>query len=215
MIKLFLAFLLLPLFLFARENPFFPVDNSQDIPLTSNKVEKAPPLKRATMTLPSTARILQSVTVEYKNLDGSIATKKIQLNNALDWHLPLFISQNYCSASESVQAKKQRTIQKKVHFAKIASLPFITFYADVKKLKITTKDKLLRDFLLVKPHRIVCDFKRQTDIGSYVKQVKIKSNFKKIRIGTHKGYYRVVIELDGYYQYKIKKTATGYLFTLL
>jgi len=97
----------------------------------------------------------------------------------------------------------------------MASLPFISFYAEAKKLKVVTKDKLLRDFLLVKPHRIVCDFSRQIDIRSYVKSIKKPFLFKKIRVGTHKGYYRVVIELDGYYQYKVKKTSSGYIFTLL
>jgi hypothetical protein len=219
MIRLFLSLLFLPLFLLARENPFFPVDNAEDIPLTSNKIEKAPPLKRATLTFPSTARILESVTVEYKNLDGSIATKKIQLHNAVDWHLPLFISQSYATSDTETkrysQTKKRKTAPKKAVYKKIASLPFITFYAEHKKLKVVTKDKLLRDFLLVKPHRIVCDFKRDTDIRSYVKSVGKGSYFKKIRVGTHKGYYRVVIELDGYYQYRVKKTASGYIFTLL
>ena len=217
--RLFFILFFLPILLFSRENPFFPVDSSQEIPLTSNQVQKLEPLKRATMTLPSTARTLESVTVEYKNLDGSIATKKIELGNAIDWHLPLFISQNYGTSPElpqlSKKVKKSTQVKKKVLYKKIASLPFISFYAAGKRLKVITKDKLLRDFLLVKPHRIVCDFARQTDIRSYVKNMKKPSLFKKIRVGTHKGYYRVVIELDGYYQYKVDKTASGYIFTLL
>ncbi|QOP44863.1 AMIN domain-containing protein [Sulfurimonas paralvinellae] len=218
MIRLFFLLLLIPMTLFCRENPFFPVDSAQDIPLTTNQTPKIEPLRRATMTLSSTARVLESVTVTYKNLDGSIATKKIELGNAIDWHLPIFISQNYGSSPEIPKIKKKQTAKKAVlteKFTKIASLPFITFYADAKKLKVVTKDKLLRSFLLVKPHRIVCDFKRETDIRSYVKSIKKPSLFKKIRVGTHKGYYRVVIELDGYYQYKVKKIQNGYLFTLL
>ena len=218
MIRLFLALLFLPLLLAARENPFFPVDSTEDIPLTSNKIEKAPPLKRATLTFPTTARIIESVTVEYKNLDGSIATKKIQLHNAIDWHLPLFISQNYAQADEDKKPsihKKKRKTAKKTEYKKVASLPFITFYVNQKKLKVKTNDKLLRDFLLVKPHRIVCDFQRDTDIRSYIKDIDKGTYFKKIRVGTHKGYYRVVIELDGHYQYKIKKTTSAYIFTLL
>jgi len=217
--RLFFILFFIPILLFSRENPFFPVDSSQDIPLTSNQVEKTEPLKRATMTLPSTARILESVTVEYKNLDGSIATKKIELGNAIDWHLPLFISQNYGASPElpklSKKVKKNKHANTKVLYKNIASLPFISFYAAGKKLKVVTKDKMLRSFLLVKPHRIVCDFKRETDIRSYVKSLKKPFLFKKVRVGTHKGYYRVVIELDGYYQYKITKIKEGYLFDLL
>lgn len=205
--------LLIPIFLTARENPFFPVDNAEDIPLTTNKIENTQPLRRATIKLPSTARTIESVTVEYKNLDGSLSTKKIQLHNSIDWHLPLFISQNYAASPE----KRTYTTNKKrvLNYKKLASLPFISFYADGKELKIVTKDKLLRNFLLVKPHRIVCDFKRETDIGSYIKKISSNSLFKKIRIGTHRGYYRVVIELDGYYQYKLIDKKGYYLFTLL
>jgi hypothetical protein len=178
--------------------------------MTSNQTQQIPPLKRATMTLPSTARTIESVTVAYKNLDGSIATKKIELHNSIDWHLPLFISQNYGSSPEI--PKKSAAKEK---YTKIASLAFIQFYADAKKLKIITKDKMLRSFLLVKPHRIVCDFKRETDMRSYVKNIKKPSLFKKIRVGAHKGYYRVVIELDGYYQYEAEQIKKGYLFMLL
>lgn len=208
MMRLFLLLLFIPLTLLSRENPFFPVDSAQEIPLTSNQIKKAPPLKRASMTLPSTARTIERVTVEYKNLDGSIATKKIELHNAVDWHLPLFISQNYGASPE-------KPLRNRTSYKKIASLPFIAFYASDEKLKVVSKDKMIRNFLLVKPHRIVCDFRRATDIRSYVKKFKKPSLFKKIRVGTHKGYYRVVIDLDGYYQYKVKKVKEGYLFTLL
>ena len=38
--------------------------------------------------------------------------------------------------------------------------------------------------------------------------------FKKIRVGNHSGYYRVVLELDGYYRYSYKKVLDGYIITL-
>ena len=212
--QLFFLLCFLPILLFGRENPFFPVTSSQEIPLTSNQVQKLEPLKRATMTLPSTARTLESVTVEYKNLDGSIATKKIELGNAIDWHLPIFISQNYDSSPELPRISKKNKKNREVFYKKIASLPFISFYIAAKQLKVITKDKMLRNFLLVKPHRIVCDFGRQIDIKSYIKDINKPSLFRKIRVGTHRGYYRVVIELDGYYQYNVKQLKTGYLFTL-
>jgi hypothetical protein len=210
--------LLLTLFfttLFARENPFFPVNPSQDVAITTNQVETFPPLKRASITLPSTARVLESVTLKYKNLDGSIESKTLELHNSIDWHLPLFISQNYsmqeCQTATSVKVKKKKV---RSRFHEVAKLAFIRFYVDHKKMKIVTKDKLLRHFLLVKPHRIVCDFARDTDIRSYDVTTPKGTLFKKIRIGTHKGYYRVVIELDGYYAYSIKKEKGMYLISL-
>jgi len=207
--RLFFLLFFIPIVLFSRENPFFPVDSAKETPLTTNQIQTIPPLKRATIQLPSTARTVESITVLYKNLDGSIAKKTIELHNSIDWHLPLFISQNYGASPEMPK------VCKNIRYKKIASLPFVGFYAAGKKLKIVTKDKMLRSFLLVKPHRIVCDFKRQTDIGSYIKNVKKPFLFKKIRVGTHKGYYRVVIELDGYYQYKVIRIKKGYLFSLL
>jgi len=210
MLKFFLLFtLFLTSLLNARENPFFPVDSAQDIPVTTNQIQNIPPLKRVSIEFPSTARVLESVTIKYKNLDGSIATKTTEIKNSIDWHLPLFVSQNYCEQ----ERKKTKTSVKK-SYKEILKLPFIRFEAVGKKLHVVTKDKLLRHFLLVKPHRIVCDFKRDTDIRSYVKDAPKKSLFKRIRIGTHKGYYRVVIELDGYYAYSMKKMEDGYIFTL-
>ena len=213
MIKLFGITLLLFSLLDARENPFFPSDGEMDMPLSSNLSQMQEPLKRATITLPSTARNLQSVSVTYKNLDGSIEKKNIQLNNSIDWHLPLFISQNYGSTpSEPIENK---TLVKEKKYVKVASLPFSSLFVGEREFKIITTDKLMRDFLLVKPHRIVCDFQRDIDVRSYVKEVQEKSIVTRVRFGNHKGYYRVVIELDGYYRYKLQKIKNGYLFKLL
>jgi hypothetical protein len=212
---LFLLFLTLSLQ--ARENPFFAAEGEQDIPITSNTNKALPPLKRATLTLPSTARVIEGVTINYKTLDGAKHTKSITLQNAIDWHLPIFISQSY--VQENAKTKKQhkaRKVQKKdTKFKKIVSLKFISLYENDKTLKILTQDKLLRDFILVEPHRIVCDFARDTDIGSYTKTAKKGSKFTQVNFGTHKGYYRVVIRLDGHYRYKIRKIKGGYSVTLM
>ena len=217
---MFIIFVLLTS-LIARENPFFPSSGEKAIPVTSNLNEELPPLKRATLTLPSTARVIEGVTVKYKSLDGSRHTQSIELDNSVDWHLPIFISQNYGSdekkaekTTEPKKAKIQKAQTQKISYKKIAAIKLISFYVKDKKLKVITKDKIIRDFLLVKPHRIVCDLKRDTNIKSFVKDTSKDSRFTKIRIGNHDGYYRVVIELDGYYRYKMKKSEDGYIFTL-
>lgn len=208
MIKILLTSLFLILSLDARENPFFPADGSKDITYTSNENRTSPPLKRATITLPSQARVIQKVTIEYKNLDGSQESKSIELDNSIDWHLPIFISQSY---SQNLEKKPNKT--KKLKYKKLASIKYASFYASGKNLKIITKDKIIRNFLLVQPHRIVVDFKRDTSLKSLTKKNK-NTIFKKIRIGNHAGYYRAVIELDGYYRYKMSKSSDGYIFTL-
>ncbi|QOP40309.1 AMIN domain-containing protein [Sulfurimonas marina] len=211
MYRYILLFSLLFSTLYSRENPFFPIE-SDDIPLTTNQLEKDTPLKRASMKLPSTARTIESVTVSYKNLDGSIQEKTIDLQNSIDWHLPVFITQHYQDEKVNSVQKTEEIKSKKI-FKEIVSLPFIKFKIYKNEIILVTKDKMLRKFLLVKPQRIVCDFKRETSIRSYVKKIH-NEDVTQIKVGTHKGYYRVVIELDGNYRYKVTSEKNGYRFTL-
>jgi len=196
----------------ARENPFFPAKGEKEIPYTTNQVQNIEPFKRSSITLPSSARIIKKVTIEYENLDATIETRSIELKNKVDWHLPIFISQNF---SEIQQENEKELIQKKEtqEFKMIASIPHAKFFENFKSLKIVTDDRILRDFLLVKPHRIVLDFKRDASIKSYSKENK-NSRFVKIRVGNHTGYYRIVIELDGLYRYKMKEVSDGYILNL-
>jgi len=212
LIKLILFIYVFIAILDARENPFFN-KNEKNMPFTSNKPIELPPLKNASLTLPSTAREIQTVKITYKNLDGTLSTKTLQLKNSIDWHLPLFVSQSY---TQEPTIKTSNTVLKqiKTQYIKIDSLKFISFYANGKKLKIITKDKMIRNFLLVNPHRIVFDIKKSIDFRSHIKKMKNKSIFTKIRIGNHNAYYRVVVELDGYYSYKLKKNVNSYIFSL-
>lgn len=213
----------------ARENPFFPSSGEKDIPYTSNENNEILPLKRATIALPPQARVLQSVTIHYKNLDGSQESKSIELENFVDWHLPIFISQSYTSADTPAEDKtKVITKDKKTEktttesqtntdenkFKQIASTKNVTFSTYDKYLKIVTKDKIIRNFLLVQPHRIVLDLKSDASVKTYEENMS-ENIFTKIRVGNHEGFYRVVIELDGYYKYKFKDTEDGYIFELL
>ncbi len=207
-IKLLFATLFLFLTLEARENPFFPSEGEKDIPFTSNQDNSVPQLKRATITLPPHARVLKKVTIEFKNLDGSIEKKSVELNNAVDWHLPVFISQSY--AQEKINKKVPKKIKS---YKKVGSIKGTQFFTSKNNLKIITKDKILRKFLLVQPHRIVIDFKRDSNMKTYIKKIP-NSVFTKIRVGNHNGYYRAVIELDGYYRYKFSTQKNGYLITL-
>jgi len=210
LIKIIFISLFLLATLNARENPFFPSLGEKDIPYTSNEDMAKPPLKRATITLPAQARVLQKVTIEYKNLDGSVESKSIELDNSVDWHLPIFISQSY---STTDTATKQSSKKEKRKYKNIASIKHLKLYSSYKKLKLLTNDNIIRNFLLADPHRIVIDFKKDTNIKSYIKKLP-KNIFRDIRIGNHKGYYRVVIKLDGLYRYNIKKISNGYLLEL-
>ncbi len=213
MIKILFISIVLLISLDARENPFFADKGEKDIIVSSNQDNSKPPLKRATITLPSEARILKKVTIEYKNLDGSINKKSIILENSVDWHLPIFISQNYNESKPYNLVKQKKIKNYKPKYKKIAAIKYAKFYNDGKNLKIITKDKMIRNFWLVKPDRIVMDFKRDSSMRSYTKIID-KSIYKVIRIGNHDGYYRVVIELDGLYKYYKNNITDGYLLKL-
>ncbi len=208
MIQTLFITLLLLVNLYARENPFFPSDAKKEIPITSNEDMSVPPLKRVAITLPSQARIIQKVTIEYKTLSGFVENKSIDLEHSIDWHLPIFVSQSY---TENVETPK--VVVEKTTFEQIASIEYVTLYASGKELKVVTTDKMLRNFLMVQPHRIVLDFDRDTTLKMYIKE-NPKQIFNKIRVGNHNKYYRIVIELDGLYTYKMQTIADGYLFKL-
>lgn len=214
--KVFLSTLLLLFSLEARENPFFPSEGEKDLPYTSNQITKTPSLKRASITLPSQARVIKKVTIEYESLDASVENRSIELNHSIDWHLPIFISQNFSEFSEEKPKVEKEKVEpkKKSAYSKVAGIKYAKFFVSGNNLKIITKDKLIRNFLLGKPHRIVMDFKKESSLKTYSKSIP-NSIFTKIRVGNHDGYYRVVIELDGYYRYQLKSQPDGCLITVL
>ncbi|MCX6075383.1 MAG: AMIN domain-containing protein [Campylobacterales bacterium] len=223
---LLIAFIIIGI-LDARENPFFPSDGEKDIPYTTNETAVILPLKKATIALPPQARVLQGVTIQYKNLDGSEENKTIPLENSVDWHKPIFISQNYTS-NDAIQEEniKKDSVKKETvkieeqparngdKYQKIASFEYASFYSSEKYFKIITNDKIIRNFLLIQPHRIVIDFKSSKSVKFYEQNI-TENVFTKIRVGNHDGYYRVVIELDGYYRYNVKNMDDSYVFQLL
>lgn len=212
MIKLITITLLLITSIQARENPFFPSSGEKDLPNTTNKDLSVSSLKRAAISLPSSARTIQKFTIEYKNLDGSIQSKSITLNNSIDWHIPIFVSQ---SMNDIKEVKVKATTPKKnKKFVHLFSSKNVKIYKNEKELKIDTKDKMIRSFLLTKPYRLVLDFKKDVNLKSEEKSFNTQV-FKKISIGTHKGYYRAVVTLDGQYKYKKSKQNYGYKIKLL
>jgi hypothetical protein len=217
LIKILFISSLLFVLLNARENPFFPFEGEEDNFLITNENRTNLPLQRATITLPEQARILQKVTLEFKNDDGTVTSKSIELNNSVDWHLPIFISQSYIEPQKNILLKatpsKERANEKKEAYKNILSIKYLSLFSLDTNLKLVTSDKIIKDFLLENPYRIVIDFKRDTDLKSYLKK-NPKNVFKEIRVGSHKGYYRVVIEIEKYKSYKLEKTSEGYLIKL-
>jgi len=190
----FILFLLLPFVcLLARDNPFFPTDINEVPVTTSNRVETLQPFTPQTMRLPNSARAIKAITISYQNLDGSISNETLDVNNKIDWHEPFLISQK----------RVMNTQKKEKRMSKVINANFIKFVPNNKVLRIITKDKMLRNFMLTSPHRIVMDFSRDTSFKP--KHIAVnKAPYVKIRMGNHDHYYRVVVELDGQYEYKVQ-----------
>lgn len=190
--------LLLTLFFFssvARDNPFSDFVTQEAFPVSTNNPETLSDLKKEEIRLPNSARIVKRVIIEYQNLDGSIEQLTTELNKNVDWHMPIVVTHSKKPAKGS-------------YFTTNLKLPFMTFLSKQKSLKLLTKDTLIRHFMIPNPHRIVLDMKGSSGVRSR-RYTNFKPPFQEVRIGNHKEYYRVVIELDGQYEYSYKPRSDG------
>ncbi len=194
-----ILFLFLAISLFGRDNPFFPADPNKEKVYTSNRVEKLRPYTTEKILLPNSARVIKGIIIRYQNLDGSIAETNLALNSEIDWHEPFIVTHKLPSELQAETKIKTKTVKTK----------YVNFQITKHKMNIKTSDKLLENFLLTNPHRIVMDFKRNTSFKPHTYKLN-KAPFSKIRIGNHDGYYRVVIELDGQYRYKLETRKKEY-----
>lgn len=76
----------------ARENPFRATDSAANVGKATQIDEKLEDFNTSSIVLPSTARILKSVTVTFQNLDGSISEEVVGIDKVADWHYPLILS---------------------------------------------------------------------------------------------------------------------------
>jgi hypothetical protein len=172
---------------FGRDNPFVPIVVNQNSNLIKQKY-----FTQKTISLPSDARVLKSVSLKYQTLTGAIKEIQFPINQAVDWHNPIII-----------KSKQKQVVSKKI------KVGFLNFYIKKQIILIETTDKIERKFLLVEPFRYVIDFKADKNFLTYSKV--IDSFVKKVVVGNHQGFYRVVLYLDGKYKTEIKKDKKGYL----
>ena len=196
---IFLSLMLL-LSLSARDNPFADVITKETFPISTNIPKTLTDLKKESFRLPDSARVIKRVIIEYQNLDGSVDTLATTIDKRVDWHMPLYLTHSKTPAKGSTYKDN-------------VQLPFIKFSTKANNMKVITKDRLLRHFMLPKPHRIVLDFKGTSRFLAK-KFTAFSKPFKKVRLGNHDGYYRVVIELDGQYEYQEKRDNSGITLTV-
>lgn len=183
--------LLLFTLLFARENPFEPV-----VKPLNQKIVKREIFHKTKLYLPDDARVLKKVIFVYQTLNGDIKKKEVLINKDIDFHYPFTIIHKYVAFHK-----------KYLKFANLFSLE-----VDKREIKIFTKDKKIRSFFLVSPFRIIVDFVRDANFLTISKN--LNTYLKKVVVGNHDGYYRVVFYFDANYNYKIKKFDKGYKIEL-
>lgn len=199
----FLAFVVLD-FANARENPFEPMSRPQEDTFKSPNAKNY--FKERDIKLPSTARILKSVTITYQNIDGSTESKSIDIDEGIDWHFPILLSQKKAFLNEKVQ-----------HYTIV---PF-DFFTQRNRFYLFSSNNIIRSFVLPSPYRIVIDIDKQEQYGLQ-KQPKSSNGFiplnvkyfKKAALDVHKDFYRFTITLDGQYTYHIQKEVDYYVISV-
>ena len=138
-------FILLCLSLIARENPFEAIKTSETTGKATYKKDTRGNFSNVKMQLPSSARILKSVELHFQNLDGSMQSKKTEIDKKIDWHDVLVVKKliddtAVTTAPTLVTTKEQTDKIKKINFKNI-----VLFSIDGKSLHVKTKDKKIRD----------------------------------------------------------------------
>ena len=213
--------------LLARENPFVPDDINATTLNSTNISQNSPKLDKIIAKFPSDARELVSATFNYKSIDGSIKQNSIDINASFDWHDDIIISSqspvtNETTTDEQTKeaaakkaAPKPLSVSPKIEppLDSVSFMDFIKFDIFNSKIEIINQDRLIRDFIINKPDKIVMDFNKNSEFNTQTIKVH-KGPLKKITIGAHKGYYRVVLFLDGNYHYGLRQSGNGYTLTL-
>lgn len=228
--------LFISLFLFARENPFVPIVNINN----PSPIEEIKELQKIAFNVPSDARILNKIKLIYTNVDGTLKEYEIDVNQGLDWHkVYMLLDARELSIKEDKEQKTELKVEDKIKLAlnkeeekeQPIKTPEIveevkqykpleyTFSNDFnvifdkKNIHIKTHNNLLREFSLKNPNRIVMDFKTNNVLQN--KHFKMETDYvDEIYSGVHRNFYRLVIKLDGIYDYDIQKNVGEYIIKL-
>ncbi|MDD5211025.1 MAG: AMIN domain-containing protein [Sulfuricurvum sp.] len=187
--------------LIARENPFFSTAESATMPISSNQVTHQPPLTTMTYNFPDQARVLKEATFTFQNVDGSLERHKLQIDQSIDWHKPLILSQYSTDKSTGAAASG-------IGESPSVDSGFIEFKPSGNQISLTTKYPILRSFSLSDPSSIIVDFSHATPFSPYEKTLE-SSPFTKVKVSSHGKFARATITLDGRYTCTVSKTLQG------
>lgn len=182
-ITLFLIFTTL----YSRENPFVPIILPEDS--LRPQYENVGVFNEQEIRLPSTARLIKQIEITYQNIDGSIAKQSVDVSGRIDWNMPLKISQ-------TLQTKEKQLVKDNIR-------------VNGNTLEVQYKGKLVRDFIMKNPDRIILDFEKNNKLHNH-KMVNLNTPyFTSVRFGVHDHFIRVVVQLSGSYEYALKGTPDG------
>ncbi|MDO9206963.1 MAG: AMIN domain-containing protein [Sulfuricurvum sp.] len=184
---------------FARENPFFSTSENKNLPTSSNQTEHKPPLTSMTYSFPDHSRILKEVTFTFQNVDGSLETRKLEVDQSIDWRAPLILSQagGRQKAASTTTANSSQT-----------SYDFVQLISSGNQMSLLAKDPMIRHFTLTDPDSVVVDFRHKGTFDTFEKSLNA-SPYKKVKITNHGKFARVTLTLDGHYVCKVNETNQG------
>jgi len=182
--------------LIGRENPFFALDESKIQNVTCNIPDTKPPLGTISYSLPDQARILKEISFTVQNLDGSIETHKMQVDQSIDWHKSILISQGKGVTPQNVKTQNSSSS---------ADFGFIHINTEGKRLTLRSADPFIHHFVLSDPNRIVIDFKKNALFNTVEKKLNA-APYLSAHLANHGKFARVTITLDGRYEYALNKT---------
>ena len=219
--KIKILLLLFFMCLNAEESPFNIKDVKEDVITPSQ-------FQREEIRFNSNARILKSITLNYINLDGSEDSMKVDINKSINWHdryaliksktpepsRVLDVSVTIPETSNLKAGEINSTLDIELPTQAGNIYEFIAYSVYKNKIKLSTENEIISDFSIGNPTKIVLDFKCDKIFPSKSVRFVKKTPFQRIDFGSHDGYYRLVIYLDGKYNYEILKDTKGYVINL-
>lgn len=197
--KILLLSSLLVTSLFSRENPFFSLSEGATLPVSSEINDHKPALTSMTYNFPNNSRLLKDVSFTLQNVDGSFETRKLEIDQSIDWRSPLILSQSGSrTSSGSTEGKTSSS----------STISFMQFSGSGNRMSIFVKEPMLRHFTLSDPDSIVVDFKHNGVFELYQKELS-SLPYTKVKVTNHGSFARVILTLDGPHICNVSKTAQG------
>lgn len=193
--------ILLATSLMGRDNPFFSTEENAQNPLSSNKTVHKPLMTSLSYSFPDHARVLKEATFTFQNVDGSIETRRIEIDQSIDWHVPLILSHSASGKTASDTTGSSN-----------ANFDFIRFNAANNRLTVTSSDSLVRYFSQNDPAALVLDFQHKAPFSSKAQNLS-GHPYSKVRVSNHGKFARATITLDGHYSCTITPSGQDTIIT--